>query len=104
MVQGRKTQLLIFLTPEERRTLEAWQRSTPIGQGLAKRGKSILLLSEQVPISVIARRIGIARGPIYKWAKRFRKQRLEGLKDESGRGRRPFFPSGDRGAGGQDRL
>jgi hypothetical protein len=65
MVQGRKPQLLIFLTPEERRTLEAWPRSTTISQGLAKRGKSILLLAEQVPIAAIARRIGIARSPIY---------------------------------------
>lgn len=104
MVQGRKTQLLIFLTPEERRILEAWQRSTTISQGLAKRGKVILLLSEQVPISDIARRIGMARGPVYKWAKRFHKKRIEGLKDQSGRGRRPFFPTGDRGASGQDRL
>jgi len=50
------------------------------------------MLADGSPISRIARMVGIARGPIYKWAKRFQKMRLSGLDDKSGRGREPFFP------------
>ncbi|MBF0414097.1 MAG: hypothetical protein HQK70_15505, partial [Desulfamplus sp.] len=31
-----------------------------------------------------------------KWATRFNKNRIEGLNDKAGRGRRPFFPSGSK--------
>ena len=104
MVQGRKTNPVVFPTPEERRILESRQRSTTISRGLARRGQIILMLSDGASISEISRTIGIARGPIYKWAKRFRKKRLDGLKDKPGRGRRPFFPSGGGSAFGKDGL
>ena len=42
MARGRKTALMIHLTPEDRATLAAWQRSTIIRAGLAKRGRLIL--------------------------------------------------------------
>jgi len=92
MAQGRKTDLVVVLTPEERQTLESWLRSTTICHGQAKRARIILLLADGVPISKIARTVGVGRGPIYKWAKRFRKKRLFGLDDKPGRGRAPFFP------------
>jgi transposase len=90
---ARKTNLTLLLSPEERQTLESWQRSTTIRAGLAKRGRIILLLSEGVPISEVSRRVGIRRRFIYKWAKRFQEKRLCGLSDKPGRGRGPFFPS-----------
>ncbi len=43
MPRGRKTALTIQLTREERQTLMAWQRSTMITAGLARRGRIILL-------------------------------------------------------------
>ena len=46
MVQGRKTNPVVFPTPEERRILESRQRSTTIGRGLARRGQIILMLSD----------------------------------------------------------
>ena len=44
MARGRKTALTITLTAEERQTLMAWQRSTTIRAGLARRSRLILLL------------------------------------------------------------
>jgi len=104
MAQGRKTNLVVLLTPKERQTLESWQRSTTICHGQARRARIILMLADGVPISRIARTVGVARGPIYKWAKRFQEKRLSGLDDKPGRGRAPFFPSGGRDPSCEDRL
>lgn len=62
------------------------------------------MLSDGVAISRIAQTIGVARGPIYKWAKRFREKRLFGLDDKPGRGKAPFFPSGSGDPSGEDGL
>ena len=90
MARGRKTALTIRLTAEERHTLMAWQRSTTIPAGRARRGRIILLVADGVPISHIADTVGISRRFVYKWAKRFEKSRLDGLSDKPGRGQRPF--------------
>lgn len=92
MAQGRKTNVTITLTKEEKTVLRAWQRSTTIRAGLAKRGRIILMVADGIPISEVARTVGIRRRFIYKWANRFNKKRLAGLIDKSGRGRKPRFP------------
>ena len=86
MARGRKTSLTIDLTPEERQTLLAWQRSTTIHAGRARRGRIILLVAEGIPISRIADNVGINRRFVYKWAKRFLHERVAGLADLPGRG------------------
>ena len=86
MARGRKTSLTIALTPEERQMLLAWQRSTTIPAGRARRGRIILLLAEGVPISHIVDIVGLNRRFIYKWAKRFLHARVAGLADLPGRG------------------
>jgi hypothetical protein len=92
--RGRRTFLTIRLTDEERQTLLAWQRSTTIPAGLARRGRIILLMADGVPISHIAAVVGISRRFVYKWVQRFLAEGLEGLVDKSGRGhRRGPFPS-----------
>jgi Helix-turn-helix domain len=88
MARGRKTSLTITLTPQERRTLRAWQRSTTIRSGLLRRARMILLLADGMPITDIAARVGISRHFVYKWAWRFQEQGVEGLVDKAGRGRR----------------
>ena len=80
--------LIIRLTAEQRQTLTAWQRSTTIRAGHAKRGQVILLIADGVPLSHIAETIGMSRRFVYKWAKRFLQDRLEGLADKPGRGGR----------------
>src|SRR5712691_2881816 len=90
MARGRKTSLMIRLAAEERHTLMAWQRSTTIPAGRARRGRIILLVADGVPISHIADTVGISRRFVYKWAKRFQQYGLEGLSDKPGRGHRPL--------------
>jgi hypothetical protein len=88
MAQGRKTSLTIRLTSPERQTLLAWQRSTAIPTGLARRGRMILLLADGVPITDIAAAVGISRRFVYKWVQRFLQEGLAGLADKPGRGSR----------------
>ncbi len=104
MARGRKTHVSVSLSDEEREKLESWQRSTILRAGLVRRARIILLLADGLSITEIARRVGITRRSVYKWAYGFEEQRIEGLHDKPGRGRKPFFPA-DRGrACGQDRL
>ena len=86
MARGRKTSLTIRLTPAERQKLLAWQRSTTIPAGRARRGRVILLMADRVPISHIAAMVGINRRFVYKWVQRFLQAGLEGLADQPGRG------------------
>ena len=86
MSRGRTTSLTIRLTPAERLTLLTWQRSTTISAGLARRSRIILLLADRMPITDIAATVGVSRRFVYRWAKRFVQERLEGLADKPGRG------------------
>ena len=89
MPRGRKTSLLIRLTPAERRTLLTWQRATTIPAGLARRGRLLLLLADGMTITAAAAAIGLSRRHTYKWIQRFGQTGLEGLADKPGLGRRP---------------
>jgi transposase len=91
MARGRKTSLTITLTPEERRTLLAWQRSTAIRAGLLRRARIILLVADGMPITDIAATVGISRRFVYKWVRRFLEQRVEGLIAKSDRGSRRWL-------------
>ena len=79
MARGRKTALTIRLTPAQRQTLLAWQRSTAISAGRARRGRMILLVAAGMSITDIAETIGISRRFVYKWVQRFREHGIEGL-------------------------
>jgi biotin operon repressor len=92
MARGRRTSLTIRLTPAERQTLLAWQRSTAIPAGRARRGRVILLMADRVPISHIAATVGISRRFVYKWVQRFLQEGMVGLADKPGRGRRRVPP------------
>src|SRR5919204_1592516 len=96
MVRGRHTSITIRLTPAQRQRLMAWQRSTTIPAGLARRGRIILLLADGMPLVHIAATVGISRRFVYKWVQRFREESLAGLTDKSGRGRRPVPRPQDR--------
>src|SRR5919202_5739755 len=88
MARGRTTALTIPLTPGERQTLQAWQRSTSMTAGRARRGRMILLLAAGMTITDVAATVGISRRFVYKWVQRFLDQGLEGLADKPGRGSR----------------
>jgi DNA invertase Pin-like site-specific DNA recombinase len=82
MTQGRHTTLTIRLTAHERQTLERWQRSTTIPAKRARRGRILLLLAAQMPVSQIATTVDCTRHSIYKWAQRFLTEGLTGLDDK----------------------
>jgi hypothetical protein len=88
MARGRTTSLTIRLTPAERLTLLAWQRSTIVPAGLARRGRIILLLADGTTITDAAALVGMSRRHTYKWVQRFLQEGLEGLEEKPGRGRR----------------
>jgi hypothetical protein len=90
MARGRKTALTLTLTADDRQTLLAWQRSTTIPAGRARRGRIILLLADRVPIAHLADTAGSSRRFVYKWVQRFLQHGIEGLSDKPGRGRRPW--------------
>ena len=92
MARGRPTSLRICLTPADRQTLLAWQRSTTIPAGRARRGRIILQLADGMPISHIATTVGISRRFVYKWVQRFMQYGIEGLADKAGGGYRPLSP------------
>jgi transposase-like protein len=89
MARGRKTSLVIRLTPAVRQTLLAWQRATTMPAGRARRGRMILLVADGMTISDVAATVGISRRFVYKWVRRFLAQGVEGLADKPGRGRMP---------------
>jgi CRP-like cAMP-binding protein len=86
MARGRKTALILRLTPAERLTLLSWQRATIISAGLARRGRIILLRADGMAITDIAATVGLSRRHIYKWLQRFVQTGLAGLADKPGRG------------------
>ena len=88
MPRGRRTSLTIRLTPAERLTLLAWQHSTTVPAGLARRARIVLLLADRVTITDIAATVGMSRRHTYKWIQRFVQEGLEGLEEKPGRGRR----------------
>ena len=104
MARGRKTQIRVFLSDEERAELDSWQRSTVLRAGLVRRARIVLLLADGLSITEIGRRVGITGHSVYKWAYRFQEQRIDGLHEKPGRGRKPFFPADCGRAPGQDRL
>ena len=91
MARGRKSSLPIVLAPEERQTLERWQRATPMTAGLARRGKIILRLAAGSSQSAAAQAVGVQRTVVRHGAKRFLAQRLDGLSDAPGRGAQGGF-------------
>jgi helix-turn-helix protein len=90
MPTGRPTRLKVCLTPAERATLQAWQRSHTLAVGRARRGRILLLLEDGAGISEIAGICGISRRFVYKWVARFQAFGMAGLVDlPRGRGRTP---------------
>src|SRR5262245_4571604 len=103
-MRGRKTSLRVALTAEERAELEQRLRSTTTSLGLARRCRAILEVADGVPLVHVARLVDLTEKHVRKWVQRFLKDRLEGLRDRPGRGRKPAFPPRGRDARGEDRL
>ena len=100
----KATRLNIKLTPAEKQHLEQLARSLTAPYRAVIRAKTILLLADNYTISAVARLVGRQRRIVRKWAQRFLKKRLEGLKDAPRSGRPPRFSPPDRCASDQAGL
>jgi hypothetical protein len=103
-MRGRKTSLRVFLTAEERSLLEQRLRSMTIALGLARRCRAILGVAEGLPLVEVARLVDLTEKHVRKWVQRFLKDRLEGLRDRPGRGRKPVFSPRSGDVRGEGRL
>ncbi len=103
-MRGRKTALRVVLTAEEQRQLEQFLRSTTTSLGLARRCRAILEVAGGLPLVHVARLVDLAEKHVRKWVQRFLKDRLNGLRDRPGRGRKPVFSPRSRDPRGEDRL
>jgi transposase-like protein len=91
MARGRKSSLVVLLTPTKRSDLEALQRRTTISAGLARRVRMVLLRADGASLADVARWVGVAPRVVAKWIKRYRQQGLRGLGDKARPGRPPGF-------------
>ena len=82
----------IVLTPVEHAELNRRVRSATISQRDGRRARVILLASQGCMRVEIARLTGFSLPVITCWCQRFQEQRLDGLLDKPGRGRKPFLP------------
>lgn len=75
------------VTFDERRTLERTVASPTSQQRSVQRARIILLAEEGRSTNEIARQVGLSKQSVGLWRRRFCEKRLEGLRDEPGRGR-----------------
>jgi hypothetical protein len=103
-MRGRKSALIIVLTPQDRAEIERWQRSTTGPAGVTRRGRALLLLAQGKTLKDAAGLCGMSVRHVRKWAERFRRQGLAGLQDKPRPGRTPVFSPRGGAAPGQDGL
>ena len=78
----------IELTSEERPTLENIMRSPSAAQRDVLRARIVLLAAEGLRNEQIQEKLRISKPVVIKWRRRFAAQRLAGLVDQPGRGRK----------------
>lgn len=103
-MRGRKLSFTVQLFPREQQEVEHWLRSPTLRQGLARRGRLLLLLHQGQSLTAAARTVGFTLRNARKWAKRYLAQGLRGLQDQPGRGRKPVFSPLGSPPPGQDGL
>jgi putative transposase len=78
----------IELTVEERTTLESVVRSPSAAQRDVLRARIVLLAAEDQRDEQIQQRLQVSKPVVIKWRRRFAAERLAGLLDQPGRGRK----------------
>jgi len=100
----KKTPLKVVVDREQRIVLEEIARAMVYPYRDVVRARTILMLADGVSQAEVARRVGLRRRIVRKWAERFVDRGLRGLNDAPRSGRPPRF-SPDRGdTPGQARL
>ena len=78
----------IELTSEERMSLETMTRSPSSPQRDVLRARIVLLAAEGLRNEQVQERLKVSKPVVVKWRRRFAAQRLRGLVDQAGRGRK----------------
>ena len=84
----------IELQPEEAGELRRRLRAGTVSVRDRRRSEIILLSAEGLTQQQIAERMGISRLQVGRWVGRFAANRLAGLSDAPGRGRKPWLAEG----------
>jgi hypothetical protein len=82
----------IVLDSEEGRELERRINATTVAVRDRQRGEIVVLSAAGMPQDRIAARVGVSRVTVSHWRRRFLADRLAGLEDAAGRGRKPSLP------------
>lgn len=94
-MRGAKSEIVISLSREEKERMEYLLRCPSTPMGIGRRCRAVLMRAKEESIVEIARTVGITEKHVRKWLRRFRQERLNGLRDKSRPGRPPVFsPSG----------
>jgi transposase len=83
----------IVLSEDEEIELSRRVRSATISQRDGRRARVILLAARGCSRNEIAQLTGLSVVSVTRWCKRFQEQRLQGLVDLPGRGRKPSLPA-----------
>lgn len=83
---GRPTAPLV-LSSDERDYLERQVRRHRVARSMSERCRIILRCADGFPSKVVAAKLGIHEHTVGKWRRRFLKDRIEGLLDETRPGR-----------------
>jgi len=83
--------LEITLTDEEKRSLEKVVRSPSTAVRNVQRARIVLLASEGLTNKEVAQQLGFNINTARLWRNRFHALRLDGLKDQKGRGRKAVY-------------
>jgi transposase len=82
----------IVLEPEETQELNKRMRASTVSMRDRQRAQIILLAAEGHAQEAIGGAVGVTRVTVNHWCRRFVKERLAGLADAPGRGRKPSLP------------
>ncbi len=89
-----KTQACIWLSPEDRATLEGWVAARNTPQKLVWRSRIVLLSADRVGKMAIVRAVGKCKRTVDRWQERYVARGLAGLqRDATRRGRKPPLPA-----------
>jgi len=91
--EGSMVRSKIALDPGERQELQRRTRAMTISVRDRQRAEIILLRADGLTQGQIASRLGVSRVTVNEWCRRFAVQRLAGLHDAPGRGRKPSLPA-----------
>src|SRR5499425_708688 len=84
----------IELQPDEAEELRRRARASTVSVRDRRRSELVLLSAEGLTQQQIADRLGISRLQVNRWVGRFASDRLAGLRDAPGRGRKPWLAEG----------